>query len=45
MNFQGFEEMKGFGTPSLLYGRVFLEPNMPRTAGKGATRAIPILES
>ncbi len=26
LNFQGFEEMKGFGTPSLLYGRVFTKP-------------------
>ena len=41
MNFQGFEEMKGYGTPSLLYGRVFLEPNMPRTAGKGAIATKP----
>ena len=39
MNFQGFEEMKGYGTPSLLYGRIFLEPNMPQTAGKGAIAA------
>ena len=31
--------MKGFGTPSLLYGRVFLEPDIPRTAGKGAIAA------
>ena len=36
---EGFEEMQGFGTPSLLYGRVFLEPNMPSTAGKGAIAA------
>ena len=39
LNFQGFEEMKGFGTPSLLYGRIFVEPGMPRTAGKGAIAA------
>ena len=39
MNFQGFEDMKGFGTPSLLYGRIFIEPSMPRTAGKGAIAA------
>ena len=39
LNFQGFEEMKGFGTPSLLYGRVFIEPDIPRTAGKGAIAA------
>ena len=39
LNYQGFEEMKGFGTPSLLYGRIFIEPNRRSTAGKGAIAA------
>ncbi len=39
LNFQGFEDMAGFGTPSLLYGRIFIEPDMPRTAGRNAIAA------
>jgi hypothetical protein len=39
LNFQGFEEMAGFGTPSLLYGRIFIEPDMPRAAGRNAIAA------
>jgi len=39
LNFQGFEEMRGFGTPSLLYNRIFMEPQNPSTAGKGAIAA------
>ena len=35
MNFLGFEDMNGFGTPPLLYGQVFIEPNQPETAGVG----------
>jgi len=39
LNYRGFEEMQGFGTPSLLYGRIFIEPNRRATAGKGAIAA------
>ena len=34
MNFVGFEEMRGQGTPDLLHNRVFIMPNLPQTAGK-----------
>ena len=34
MNFVGFEEMTGQGTPDLLHNRVFIMPNLPQTAGK-----------
>ena len=33
MNFVGFEEMTGQGTPDLLHNRVFIMPNLPQTAG------------
>ena len=33
MNFLGFEDMKGFGTPPLLFGQIFIEPNQAETAG------------
>lgn len=33
LNFLGFEDMKGYGTPPLLFGQVFLEPNQAVTAG------------
>jgi len=33
MNFLGFEDMKGFGTPPLMFGQVFIEPNQAETAG------------
>ena len=36
LNFLGFENMKGYGTPELLFNRIFIEPNLPETAGKGA---------
>ena len=36
LNFLGFEDMQGFGTPELLFNRIFIEPNLPETAGKGA---------
>ena len=39
LNFQGFEEMKGFGTPSQLFGQIFIEPRRSETAGKGAIAA------
>ena len=33
MNFLGFDDMKGFGTPPLMFGQIFIEPNQPETAG------------
>ena len=34
MNFVGFEEMRGQGTPDLLHNRIFIAPSLPQTAGK-----------
>ena len=34
MNFIGFDEMKGNGTPDVLYNRVVILPTQPVTAGK-----------
>ena len=34
MNFIGFDEMVGNGTPSILYNRVVILPNRRETAGK-----------
>ena len=34
LNFIGFDEMKGNGTPDLLYNRVVILPLQPQTAGK-----------
>ena len=39
MNFIGFEEMKGQGAPELLFNQIFIEPNLPETAGSGAHAA------
>ncbi len=39
LNFRGFEEMHGFGTPSLIYNQIFIEPNLPETAGSNAHAA------
>jgi len=39
MNFVGFEEMKGQGAPELLFNQIFIEPNLPETAGSGAHAA------
>ena len=39
MNYVGFEELRGQGAPELLYGQIFIEPNLPETAGKGAIAA------
>ena len=39
MNYVGFEELKGQGAPELLYNQVFIEPNLPETAGSGAIAA------
>ena len=39
LNFLGFEDIRGFGTPDLLFNRIFIEPNLPETAGKGAIAA------
>ena len=39
MNFVGFEELKGQGAPELLYNQIFIEPNLPETAGSGAIAA------
>ena len=33
MNFIGFDEMRGNGTPNLLYNRVVILPPRPETAG------------
>ena len=41
LNFRGFEEMKGFGTPSLLYGQIFIEPPSQRNGGQGSDRRPP----
>ena len=34
LNFVGFEEMRGKGTPALIYNQVFIMPNQTQTAGK-----------
>ena len=39
VNFIGFEEMKGQGAPELLFNQIFIEPNLPETAGSGAHAA------
>ena len=39
MNFIGFEEMKGQGAPEILFNQIFIEPNLPETAGSGAHAA------
>ena len=39
LNFLGFDDMKGFGTPPLMFGQVFIEPNQAETAGLGALAA------
>ncbi len=43
MNFLGFDDMKGFGTPPLMFGQVFIEPNQAETAGVGALAAVGFL--
>ena len=30
MNFVGFEELKGNGSPDLIYNQIFIEPNQPQ---------------
>jgi len=39
LNFVGFEEMKGQGAPELLYNQIFIEPNLPESAGVGTIAA------
>ena len=39
MNYVGFEELRGQGAPELLYGQIFIEPNLPETAGYGVHAA------
>jgi len=34
LNFRGFEDMQGFGTPSLIYNQIFIEPE-PNYCRKG----------
>ena len=34
MNYIGFDEMKGNGTPDILFNRVVILPTRPETAGK-----------
>ena len=29
LNFVGFEDMKGYGTPPLHFGQIYIEPNLP----------------
>ena len=43
MNFLGFDDMKGYGTPPLMFGQVFIEPNMPETAGVNSLAAVGVL--
>ena len=43
MNFIGFEELKGQGAPELLFNQVFIEPNLPETAGVGNLAAAGFL--
>ena len=33
LNFVGFEDMKGYGTPPLHFGQIYIEPNLPVTSG------------
>ena len=35
MNYVGFEELRGQGAPELLYGQIFIEPNLPEAMGTG----------
>ena len=39
MNYVGFEEMRGQGANELMDGQIFIEPNLPETAGRGALAA------
>lgn len=39
MNFVGFEDLRGQGAPQLLFNQVFIEPNLPETAGSNAHAA------
>ena len=34
LNYVGFEEMRGHGTPDLLHNRIYIMPKLPQTAGK-----------
>ena len=34
MNFIGFDDMQGNGTPDILFNRVVILPTRPETAGK-----------
>jgi len=43
MNFLGFDDMKGFGTPPLMFGQIFIEPNQAETAGIGSLAAVGFL--
>ena len=33
LNFVGFEDMKGYGTPPHHFGQIYIEPNLPVTSG------------
>ena len=39
MNYVGFEELRGQGAAELMYGQIFIEPNLPETAGRGVHAA------
>ena len=43
MNFLGFDDMKGYGTPPLLFGQIFIEPNQGFTAGTSSLAAVGFL--
>ena len=35
LNFLGFEDIRGFGTPDHLFNRIFIEPNLPEATSSG----------
>ena len=43
MNFVGFEQLKGHGVPELMFNQVFIEPNLPETAGSNIHAAAGFL--
>ena len=40
LNFIGFDDMKGFGTPPLMFGQIFIEPNQAETSGVNSLAAV-----
>ena len=43
MNFVGFEQLQGQGAPELMFNQVFIEPNLPETAGSNIHAAAGFL--